>query len=80
MPQFDWSQKVIMKLWHSLPEKYIDGSFIENRIIQDEFTMEDINKNAYYMRDILRSYISWAIKGVRHNKIFINKSIRIYKY
>lgn len=62
MPQFDWSQKVIMKLWHSLPEKYIDGSFIENRIIQDEFTMEDINKNAYYMRDILRSYISCEMK------------------
>lgn len=37
-------------------------SFIENRIIQDEFTMEDINKNAYYMRDILRSYISCEMK------------------
>ena len=37
-------------------------SFIENRIIQDEFIMEDINKNAYYMRDILRSYISCEMK------------------
>ena len=65
MQQFEWSHKVIGKLGHSLPEKYVDGSFIENRIIQDEFTMEDINKDAYDMRDILRSSISceWKSNG-----------------
>ena len=63
MQQFDWSHKVIMKLWNLLPEKYVDGSFIENRIVQDEFTIEDINKDAYFMRDILRSYISCELKS-----------------
>ena len=52
-----------MKLWNFLPEKYVDRSFIENRIIQDEFAMEDINKDAYFISDILRSYISCELKS-----------------
>lgn len=44
MQQFEWSHKVMRKLCHSLSEKYVDGSFIENINLQDEFTMEDINK------------------------------------
>ena len=63
MKQLGWSYKVMTKLWELIPEKYIDGSFIENRIIQDEFTMEDINKNAYFMSDILKTYISCALKS-----------------
>ncbi|MGN0394854.1 MAG: hypothetical protein ACI4EF_05785 [Coprococcus sp.] len=45
--KFDWSYKVIVKLLQSLSKKYINGRFIENRIIRDEFILEDINKNAY---------------------------------
>lgn len=68
MQQFEWSHKVMRKLCHSLSEKYVDGSFIENISLRDEFTMEDINKDAYYMRDILKTYIGCRLKSNGKNR------------
>ena len=57
MKHNDWTAHAIWKIVELLPQKYIDGSYIENRIIKEEFTLEDINYSFYYAKDVLKSYI-----------------------
>lgn len=65
MKHNDWTAHAILKIVELLPQKYIDGSYIENRIIKEEFTLEDINHSFYYAKDVLKSYIycEWKASG-----------------
>lgn len=69
MKHNDWTAHAIWKIVELLPQKYIDGSYIENRIIKEDFTLEDINHSFYYAKDVLKSYIDceWKTSGkTRH--------------
>lgn len=65
MQHNDWTFRIICEIGELLPQKYIDGSYIENRITKEEFTSEDINPDFNNVADVLKTYISceWKISG-----------------
>ena len=65
MQHNNWTYNALIKILELLPQKYVDGSYIENRITLEEFSPEDINNNFYFVKDVLKTYISceWKCSG-----------------
>ncbi|MGN0485495.1 MAG: hypothetical protein ACI4HI_18300 [Lachnospiraceae bacterium] len=54
----DWKVQVMMEIRKRISPKYLDGGYIESRIVKEEFTPEDINEDYYFLGEVLKSYIS----------------------
>lgn len=61
---YAWDQKVLLFMAELLPQKFFDGSYIQNRIIREEFSKEELNINVnqdcIYFSDLLKPYVQYS--------------------